>query len=319
MSKSKKPRLGRGLNSLMSNSVSVNPPQQSEDVDGASDEVNEASDAVQKPSGNELSYIPLDAITPNPHQPRQTFNDEQIQSLADSIAQDGVMQPIVVRPSAAVPGQMELVAGERRLRAAEVAGLDSIPAVVRDLTDQQIAEWALIENLQRQDLNAIESAHAFVKLSEQFGMTHDQIAERVGLSRVAVTNTIRLLDLDDSIVDSIRAGVITAGHGRALLQVKSPTLEKKLAQEIVRGGWSVRFTEKVIRDRVSPSVSRETTSRTQLPDAHLADLADQIGQQLQTKVSIKKGRKKGAGTLMIDFYDLDHFDSIVEKMNIKID
>lgn len=316
MSKSKKPRLGRGLNSLMSNSVSVNPESKSE---RAVDNHQTLNDPVASSEAGGLSYIPLDAITPNPFQPRQVFNDEQIQQLSDSIKQDGVMQPIVVRPSVDVPGQMELVAGERRLRAAELAGVETIPAIVRDLTDQQIAEWALIENLQRQDLNAIESAHAFVRLVEQFNMTHDQIAERVGLSRVAVTNTIRLLDLDVSIVESIRAGVITAGHGRALLQLKSPALEKKIAQEIVRGGWSVRFTEKVIRDRMSPTVSRETSTGTRLPDTHLADLAEQIGQQLQTKVSIKKGKKKGSGTLMIDFYDLDHFDSIVDKMHIKID
>lgn len=303
MSTSRKPRLGRGLSSLMASPVAVQAPP---------------PDQQSRSADNDLRYVPIDAITPNPHQPRQRIEQADLETLAQSIRQDGVMQPIIVRPAEGRPDHFELVAGERRWRAARLAGLTTIPAICRQLDDRQIAEWALIENLQRRDLDAIERAHAFKRLTEQFHLQHDQVADRVGIDRVTVTNTLRLLDLPESTQQAIRDGLLTAGHGRAILTAADHEARRVLTELAIAQGWSVRRIEAAVR-HATPAEQPPKTKRSKRPSgAHLDDVAQQIAEQLKTKVTIRPSRRKGAGTLLIDFYDLDQFDELMRRMDVRI-
>ena len=198
----RKKRLGKGLSSMIAKPVAVAPREAASDPDSTGSSA--ATDGI--------SSLPVGEIVPNPHQPRQDFDEESLRSLTDSIRTSGVMQPIVVRSTAS---GFELVVGERRWRAAQAAGLERIPAVVHDLDDQTSAQWALVENLQREDLNPIERAEAFLGLQDQFGLTHQEIADQVGLTRSAVTNQIRLNELDEGTSALVRSGSLSAGHGRA--------------------------------------------------------------------------------------------------------
>ena len=202
--KNRPSRLGRGLSSLMATPVQVQP------ATSAQPEAEQAPSQSSDSTG--LVRLLPGAITPNRHQPRQRFDPATIRSLAASIKSEGMMQPIVVRPIAGQPGQYELIAGERRWRASQEAGLEQVPAMVRDIDDKKAAEWALIENLQREDLNAIEKAEAFQRLGEQFGLSHAEIAERVGLERSSVTNLLRLLNLSDFVRDLVREKVLSMGQ-----------------------------------------------------------------------------------------------------------
>ena len=227
------------------------------------------------------------------------------------------MQPIVVRP-AAQEGRYELIAGERRWRAAKEAGLDRVPALVREINDEKAAELALIENLQREDPNAIEKAEAFQHLADTFHLTHTQIAERVGLERSSVSNLLRLLDLSDFVRDLVRENILSMGQARAIAGLTEPAMQRALAERAVREGWSVRQVEDEVRRLQQPSTSRPN-STTAAASPVLSDLEKQISQQLGTRVKIKAGRKKGAGTLAIDFYSLDEFDALLARLNVKAD
>ncbi len=255
----------------------------------------------------------MDAIHANPFQPRRHFDPKALDTLAASIRQDGLIQPVVVRLSKQADGY-ELVAGERRWRAAKIADLSSIPAVIRDLDDRQTAEWAVVENLQREDLDAIEKALAYAKLIDQFGLTHQEIAERVGTDRSTVSNTVRLLDLPTEIQDLVRLQQISAGHARALLAVPDAEAQKLIAAKLVREEWSVRKTEEAVRQ--IDQAATTPTSKKQVRAAHLVDLERQASTQLGAKVRIKPGRKKGTGLLSIEYYDLDHFDDLLSKLGV---
>lgn len=332
MSRAKKPRLGRGLSSLMAQPVAVDPeaaeraappvedsqtPEQGDDGEATALSASSAeSDAVDG-DGPRIRYIAVDAIAPNPHQPRQQMDAEALERLAGSIRQDGVMQPIVVRPASA-GGGYELVAGERRWRAARQAGLERVPAVVRELTDQQLAEWALVENLQREDLDPIERARAFARLIEAFHVKQDDLAARVGVDRSTLANTLRLLDLPEPIQKAVQAGRLSAGHARALLAVPDDDARIALAERAMAGGWSVRMIEAAVKRAgvdAAPAASKPAAQRP----AHLADLEQQIAQQLNTKVQLKSGRRKGSGALTINFYSLDEFDALLDKLGVKLD
>ncbi len=385
--KAKKPRLGRGLSSLISMPVSLEPPDvEAEAVDSATstvvadvetvvappppvpavapaikqpavvtppapvakaritppappisapkpgDEVrripagipsassltpNPQPQAPSSSSARELIWVAVDAIEPNPYQPRRTFDPAALDQLARSIKQDGVMQPIIIRPTPGSASRFQLVAGERRWRAAQIAGLAKVPAILRILTDEQIAEWGLIENLQREDLNPIERAEAFARLSRQFKLTHERIAERVGVDRVTITNLLRLLELQSDVQELVRLGTLSAGHGRALLAVTEHDAQLALAQRAVAGGWSVRMIEATVRRAVQPATAAQR--KTDARSAVLEDLERQIAAQLSTKVAIKPARKKGAGTLMIDFYNLDQFDALMGKLGVHVE
>ena len=320
-------RLGRGLSALMAQPVKVAPPPTIEP------EAPDHKPAFDTPYTNDgLVYLPVEAITPNPHQPRQTFNNEALERLAESIRSDGLMQPIIVRPRQNDSPQSadsqtgmktyELVAGERRWRAAQIAGLQQLPVIVRQLDDQQLAEWALIENLQREDLNPIERAQAFEHLFSQFKLSHDQIAQRVGVNRSTVSNLLRILNLCDFVQQLIRDGLLSSGQAKAMASLTDPHRQKIVAQQAVAHGWSVRQVEEKIRKLtadINPTALASPNGKSPATAAHLHDLEQQVGLQLQTKVKIRPGRKKGSGTFSIEFYSLDQFDTLMAKLGVQTD
>lgn len=262
--------------------------------------------------GQRVHEIPLGDITPNVHQPRQQIDAGTLKELAESIRAAGIMQPIIVRPRGS--GKFELIAGERRWRAAQLLELRTIPALVREVDDRTAAEWALIENVQREDLNPMDRAAAFLRLIEQFGLSHQQIAERVGVDRTSVSNLIRLNELDEATADSVRAGRLTLGHAKALLGCADPVRRAELGATVLRNGWSVRRTEQAIRElnATRPSGSREPSARS----LHLADLERRIGDRLGTRVSIETGRATGSGTLRIAYYSIAQFEGLLARMGI---
>ena len=321
--KNRPSRLGRGLSSLMATPVEVavpasageKPPAESPEQP-SSDVLTDRSDPLPA-STDGLVHLPVTTIQPNPHQPRQRFDPSKIRSLAESIKSDGLMQPIVVRPAPGESGRYELIAGERRWRAAQEAGLEQVPALVREIDEEKAAELALIENLQREDLNAIEKAEAFQHLGDQFGLTHTQIAERVGLERSSVSNLLRLLDLSNFVRDLVRENVLSMGQARAIAGLADAVQQKALAERAVREGLSVRQVEQEARRLQQPAASRTSSASSSSPV--LSDLEKQIGQQLGTRVKIKAGKKKGAGTLAIDFYSLDEFYALLARLDVKAD
>jgi ParB family chromosome partitioning protein len=247
------------------------------------------------------AQVPVDRVRRNPHQPRVAFNEEELAELAASIAAHGVIQPIVVRGSA--DGGYELVAGERRLRAARMAGLKMIPAVVRESEANELLELALVENVQRADLNPIEEASAYRELISEFGLTHEAVATRVGKSRVAISNALRLLDLAPETRQAIIDGRITEGHGRALAALTIPELQRAVLQVVLERHLSVRQTEELVRrKRDAPATRRRPLSED------LADLETQLRGILATKVGIVRTRK--GGRLVIDFYSDEELDRL---------
>ena len=328
--KSKPSRLGRGLSSLMATPVAVKPesgatdgppaPGVAEPGDSAADQEAGNGTATRRESGAGLEWLALDAVVPNPHQPRQHFDAKALARLADSIASDGVMQPIVVRvrPDAlADQPRYELVAGERRWRAARLAGLERIPAVVRLLDDQQLAEWALVENLQREDLNPMERAEAFRRLAEGFGLSHDEVAQRVGLERSTVTNHLRLLRLDAEVASLVAQSVLSMGQARSLAGLEDVEAQRALAKRVVKEEMSVRQVEAAVRAAQAPATSSPESVAPDHRAAYLDDLEGQIRDQLGTKVMIKPYRKKGTGCLSIDFNSLEHFDDLLARLGVK--
>jgi ParB family transcriptional regulator, chromosome partitioning protein len=248
------------------------------------------------------AQVPIDQVRRNPHQPRMAFGEEGLAELAASIATHGVIQPIVVRGTA--DGAYELVAGERRLRAARMAGLTQIPAIIRESTPNELLELALVENVQRADLNAIEEASAYRELIDGFGLTHEAVAHRVGKSRVAVSNALRLLDLAPETRAAIVDGRISEGHGRALAALTVAELQRAVLQVVLDRHLSVRQTEELVRRKreVGPGPRRKALSDD------LADLEAQLRGFLATKVGIVRTRK--GGRLVIDFYSDEELDRI---------
>ena len=258
---------------------------------------------IPRPVGaTETPLIPVDRIARNPHQPRSHFDEEETAELAASIAQHGVLQPIVVR--IVVDGGYELIAGERRLRAARIAGLTEIPAVVRESAGGEQLELALVENVQRRDLNAIEEASAYRELIDRFGMSHEQVAGRVGKSRVAVSNALRLLDLAPETRAAIADGRISEGHGRALAALTVPELQRAALQVVLERHLSVRQTEELVRrKRTTVPVGPGTAI-----SSDLADLEAQLRGLLATRVGIVRTRR--GGRLVIDFYSDEELDRL---------
>lgn len=340
-------RLGRGLSALMAQPVRTSPitgvdeatvaltdqPVRSGSADISASSEKPIDSEKGGRSDNGLVYLSVDVIATNPHQPRQAFDKDALNHLAGSIRSDGLMQPIIVRPvnpphpssqlghaDQSDRSSYELVAGERRLRAAKLAGLNTIPAIVRKLDDRQTAEWALIENLQREDLNPMERAQAFQHLADQFRLNHEEIAHRVGTERSTVSNYLRLLSLCEYAQQLIRDGLLSTGQAKALAGITNPQQQQIMAQRVVAQGWSVRQVESELR-RMADSVDGATksdTTRSSKGSPHLRDLEQQLGEALKTKVKIRPGRKKGAGTVSIEFYDLDQFDGLLQRMNVSM-
>ncbi len=256
--------------------------------------------------------VPLAAVELNPHQPRTRFAEAPLTELAASIRAVGVLQPLLVRTVR--PGGYQLIAGERRLKAAQRAGLATVPVIVRDIDDAGSAEQALIENLHREDLGALEEAAAYQQLLEDFRLTHDQLATRVGKSRVTITNALRLLALPASVQQLIADERLTAGHAKVLLGVSDRTTLERLAQQVVRDGLSVRATEALITTSGTTVRRKSTKKPVATPDAALGELAHVIGERLSTRVGVTEPGPGKRGVLSVEFADLDDLERIARLM-----
>lgn len=297
-------RLGRGLQTL----VSARP------APAAPPGVNAVA-AADVPSAGLLS-LPIGSITANPQQPRSTFDDATLQELAESIRANGVLQPVLVRQTGA--GQWELVAGERRLRAAKLAGLTEVPAVARELSDAQSFELAIVENVQRQDLHPLERARAYQHYLERFGGTVENLAGRLGESRANVSNYLRILKLQPEIVDMLSVGELAMGQARALAGVDNPQRQLALARLAVRRNLSVRQVEELVKQAAEDAVSRETHVREKDDSdgqrRHFSDIADAFSRCLGVSVTLKSGKRKNSGRIVITYNSLEDFDRIAQKL-----
>jgi ParB family chromosome partitioning protein len=255
----------------------------------------------------------LDSIRPNPFQPRKTFRDEDIAALMTSIKQSGVVQPILVRR---VGKQFELIAGERRWRAAKLVGLHEIPAVVRQATDEQMLELALIENLHREDLNPIDRAAAYQQFCHRFGLRPDEVAERVGEDRSTVTNYLRLLELPAEVREMIGSGELSMAHARCLAGVADAGRVRELATAVLRRGLSVRALEGMLRGQKT-AAARGGGKRIEA--AHVRDLQRRFEETLKTKVIIQQRKRKGTGRIVIEYFSFDDFDRIAGLFGVAME
>lgn len=298
----KKRALGKGLEALLGSSPDLN----ALDRPLASTETVAEAESL---AGRELLHdIPVDLITRCTFQPRRNFDESSLQELADSIATQGLIQPIVVRPKGS---GYELVAGERRWRAVQIAKLHTIKSIVRDLEDSDVAAHALVENIQRKSLNPIEEAMAFSRLLKEFDYTHAQVAESIGRSRAAVTNLLRLLELRDDVKKMLESGAISMGHARALIPLEGME-QLAVAELIARGDLSVRATETLVKQRLaSDLVAAKPAAVT---DPNIRSLAENLGQRLGSKVIIKQGAK-GSGQVVISYDSLIQLDGILSHIN----
>lgn len=252
---------------------------------------------------NEIIYVQSDQIKPNPFQPREEFNQEHIDELAQSIKEKGVIQPLLVRRRG---DSYELIAGERRLRACKSLGLKEIPIIVKDIGDRDSLEYALIENIQREDLNPIEEAHAYQHLIDKFQVTQEKIGEALGKGRTTIANTLRLLRLPHEIQEEMKKGRISFAHGRALLEVQDENLQRRFAQDIIAKELSVRELESLIKMRRPKSMRRKISPSAREP--FLAVLEEEMQHRLSTKVRISKQKKRGH--IFIEFYSQEDLERI---------
>jgi len=255
--------------------------------------------------------VNIEKIIPNPDQPRTEFNEEQLEELADSIKENGVLQPLVVKRKGE---EFELICGERRLRASKLLGLDTVPVVVNDVATQDLLEVALIENIQREDLNAFEEARAYLRLVEERGYSQEEIAKRVGKNRTTISNSLRLLRLPNEIRDMVLEEKLTQGHARALLALPTETLQLQLAKRIVEEILSVRQVEEIIQK--TPTTKRRAKKLRRL-DAQVVDLESKLEQRLGTQVRMFD--HKGKGRIEIRYFSLDQLDYVLQVLGVKKD
>lgn len=371
-----KSRLGRGLSSLIGAPVPVEPPAPPEvpasqttvkkelpsngaaastrpsapGAGGSSPTPHKHSAAPASPSDQRrLAYLGLDDIAPSPFQPRMQMDEASLRELADSIRTAGVMQPIVVRAATerASSTPYELIAGERRWRASRLAGLELVPAVVVTIDDETAAQWALVENIQREDLNPVDKARAFRTLAERFGLSHAQIAQRMGVDRSTVANFIRLTDLEPDILDLLAHAKLTVGHAKALLSLPEGETRRLFAHSAHKGDWTVRVLEREAANELSAIAEGRTDDRlamrlerglitgdaslvtpraksgggasepTSERPAQIVSLEKSLSDHLGSKVAIKAKPGASRGKIVIEFYDLDHFDSVMEKLGYR--
>ena len=257
-----------------------------------------------------FAVIPTERVSPNPHQPRSIFDEEALASLAASILEVGVLQPIIVRESE--DGSYTLVAGERRWRAARKVGLKEVPAIIRESDDRSLLTEALVENLQREDLSPLEEATAYQELLEDFGLTHEEVGNRVGKSRSAITNSLRLLQLPAAIQGKLERGELSAGHARALLGLEDQKFAEHIADRAVEEGWSVRQVEDAVRSRNQAVSDHPTEKKVKVPrPAAIIELEQRLRDQLSTRVKIKYANDRGK--LVIDFTSLDDLERIYRQ------
>lgn len=280
----KKNALGRGLGALI---------PEMEDEENQTDGIKE---------------IDINEIAPAADQPRKNFDEEKIQKLAESIKEHGVLQPILVKKDGKY---YKIIAGERRWRAARIAGLKNVPIIEKKLTDREAMEISLIENLQREDLNPIEEAQAYKKLMDDFKLTQEDIAKRVGKSRPAITNSIRLLSLDERVSNYLIDGTISEGHGKVLASINDKNLQFEIAKKIIDENLNVRQTEKLIKKIEGKKEDKEKVIKKEV---YIKDIENRMGNYFGTKVTINKGRKKGK--IEIEYYSKDDLERIVEMLNL---
>ncbi len=265
--------------------------------------------ADTEPDARQILDVPVSHIHPNPSQPRVDFDPEALAELVDSIRRNGVLQPVIVRPEG---DGYQLIAGERRWRAAAQAGLPTIPAIVRTATDHESLELALIENIHREDLNPIEQAKAYKELIDRFALTQEEAAARVGKKRSSIANILRLLDLPQDIQDAVSRGTLTMGHARALLALPDRAMIRRLAARIQRDDLSVRHTERIVKDRLRRS---KPTRRPELAKhPHVVDLEALLRTTLGTRVTITQNRDRKKGRIVIDFFSQDDFQRILNHL-----
>lgn len=263
---------------------------------------------AQPAPGDVVNRVSLDQIVPSPLQPRKHFVPEQLTELMESIREHGIIQPLIVRR---VDGKLELIAGERRFRASRELGLKEVPVIVREAADKDVLEMALIENLQREDLNPIEEARAYERLAREFSMKQEDIAKRVGKNRATVANAIRLLDLAASVQDMVSSGKLTTGHAKVLLTLKSADAQMSAADEILKKGLTVRATEKLTQSILNPPVPKPKIDDTELSRA-IETVEQRLMQHLSTNVSVKHGEKKGH--IEIDYYGVEDLNRLLDLM-----
>jgi len=265
-------------------------------------------------NGTEPRYemVPLDRIRPNPLQPRKTFDDSGLEELAASILEHGVVQPVILRPC---PGGYELVVGERRWRAALKAGISAIPAVIRDAGDPQALEVALIENLHREDLNAIEEAGAYRQLMEEFGLTQEELSQKVGKSRPAISNALRLLQLPVEMQAAVVAGELSAGHARALLALQGDPYQEALARRIIEEGLSVRQAEDLARRHLLAAAEGRAEAPRKEKPVRLVDLESRIAARLGARVRVLRGKRKGR--IVIDFRNERELARLLAELGVE--
>lgn len=272
---------------------------------------------VDVANGRQIAQIKMQSIAPNSRQPRLEFDLKAIEELADSIRSAGLIQPIVVRPQTGTQGRYELIAGERRWRACQALGWMEIPAIVMNATDQDSGVWALIENVHRADLNPMDRASALQKLVAEFRLTHDALAEQLGMDRSSITNLLRLSELDSATADLVRKGHLTQGHAKALLGVSNQKTRATLAESAVRGDWSVRSLEREVQRLAESQVDVPRGTPASRRRSNIDALERKLSQAIGTEVKIQTGKKPNTGKLMISFYSLEQFEGIVSRMGVK--
>ncbi|MHB0946714.1 MAG: ParB/RepB/Spo0J family partition protein [Sedimentisphaerales bacterium] len=309
--KDKPKHLGRGLESLMGSIINIG--QELSSIPAAE---NKHNIPIDKDLQKSRAEIAVSEIVPNPFQPRQTWNDDQLKDLSNSIRENGIIQPIIVRQKGA--NKYEIIAGERRFRAAQLAGLDKVPAMVRPTSDSEMLSLALIENIHRADLNPMERAGAYQKFLETFSLTQEQAAQKLGEDRSVIANHIRLLSLPNEIKQMLTDGSLSMGHARAILALPTEDLKKKLANRALAGRLSVREVERLVRIALTQKDNAAAKAVIEKP-AHIKDLESKIRGRLGTNVKIIAGKKSSRGKIIIEYYSLDEFDSIAEKLGVNSD
>jgi len=308
----KRSRLGRGLSSLLSVSepaVASAAPDMPISASGAPDTVPNPPPGL---ASKELREIEVAKISPNSQQPRRQFDDDSLKSLAESIRVAGIIQPIIVRQSG---DGYQLVAGERRWRAAKIAGITLIPAIVRSVDPLEQAQLALIENIHREDLNPIDRALAYRAMLNALGLTHQELASKLGEERSSIANYLRLIDLEESVRNFVATGAISFGHAKLLAGVDNPAEQIRLANRVTSEQLSVRSLEKLLRSS-EPAASEPVPSP---PNAHIADLERRLSRGLQMRTEVRQAGKAGKGRVVIHYASLDQFDQLLQRLNVQVD
>ena len=306
-----KSRLGRGLSSLMNVSAGTQAPE--ELVAGSAAGAGGSSSTSNPPAGAHVLELPLAQISPNPHQPRRVFDDASLKELADSIRTTGVIQPIVARGTS--DGAYELIAGERRWRAAKLAGLEAVPAIIRSVDPVMQAQMALIENIQRQDLNPIDRAAAYGTLMKNLGLTQADLADRLGEDRTVIAHYVRLLDLAPAVQEMVADGRLSLSHGKLLAGVADVSEQARLAELAVSQALNTRNLERLINAPAGVKASLPSEPKT--VSRHLADLEKVLSRQLGMRVQVKAAARKGKGRLVVHYGSLDQFDDLMSRLGVK--